>query len=102
MAGRAGPTVAAIAQQDPAFAAGLAGARRATGAVADQRPPQQQIGGRVDHRKNLVLDGLQRRGTGRLGRRVRSHATGQCLHKLVVKCRHLCADRLVSRRMGAE
>jgi hypothetical protein len=60
--GRAGAAVTALAPQDSARAArrshtlGIGGA---FGAVADQRTRHQHVGGRIDHRQNAFLEGLQ-------------------------------------------
>ncbi len=43
------------------------------GAVADQRTPQQRLGGRVDQTQHLLLD------IGRLGAGIRARRPGQCL-----------------------
>jgi hypothetical protein len=68
--------------------AGTAGLHRpAIDSIADQRAPQQPLGGRV-HR---VHRGLQRFDGGGLGR-IRTPARGQCPHELVVKRRHVCAE----------
>ncbi|ORB69712.1 hypothetical protein BST45_08385 [Mycobacterium shinjukuense] len=59
MAGRARPTVAAVANQDPASPTGLPRPRRAVGAVADQRAPKQHVGGRIDQAQDVLLQDLQ-------------------------------------------
>lgn len=58
------PTVPAIAIQQTARPAGLA--RPAVGAVADQRPAKQRLGGRIDRIEHLA----GQRGVGGLGGRV--------------------------------
>ena len=44
------------------------------GAIADQRAPQQRLGGRIDHTQHVLLQGLQRGGVGRLGEPIRAPA----------------------------
>src|SRR5262245_56097310 len=58
---RPGSAVSAVAPQDPARPSGLAGPWGPIGAVADQRAPQQRIGGSIDHAQDGLLEGLQRR-----------------------------------------
>ena len=56
---RTRPARAAVAPQNPAGPSGLAGAGQAVSPVADQRTPQQQVRGRIDHTEDLVNDGLE-------------------------------------------
>ncbi len=81
---------------------GGSGSRQSIGAIADQRTPQQRVGGRVDHRQHLLLRGLQRRSIGRFGGRVGAARSGQGPQKLVVKRRRLGTDRLVSLAMAGK
>ncbi len=102
LAGRAGSAVAAVAPQEPPGTTGGSGSRQSIGAIADQRTPQQRVGGRVDHRQHLLLRGLQRRSIGRFGGRVGAARSGQGPQKLVVKRRRLGTDRLVSLAMAGK
>lgn len=81
--------VAAVAVQQATVAPVLS--RPAVGAIADQRAPQQQLGGPIDH----IQHRLHRGGIGGLGRRIRAGRRTQCPHKLLMKCRRLCAQRLI-------
>ncbi|MCN4187133.1 PE family protein [Mycobacterium tuberculosis] len=97
-AGRPGPAGPAVAVQQPAGPAGLPGPRCAVGAVADQRTPQQQLGGRVHN----VEQALQRRRGGGLSARVRASARSKGLNELGMKRRHLSAHRLIGLAMRGE
>ncbi len=101
LAGRTGSSVAAVADQQPARAAGLA-RRTAVGAVADQRAAQQRPGRGVDHVEHSVFGCLQRRRVGRLGRGVGASGSVQGLQELLVKGGRLGADRLVALSMLLE
>src|SRR5258707_905963 len=90
--GRAAPAVAAIAPQDSARAAVLARPRRPVGAISDQWAPQQQVGGRIDHSQDGLLEGLQRRGIRGLSGRIRAPRPAQGLHKLGLEPRRLSAN----------
>jgi len=57
--GCARATVATIAPQDAAGSTVLAGARRAVGAITDQRAPQQDVGGDVDDVKDRLLESFE-------------------------------------------
>ncbi|AGZ54546.1 hypothetical protein LAUMK7_02979 [Mycobacterium kansasii] len=57
LAGSARRAVPAVAEQQSAGLAGLA-RRGPVGTVADQRSPQQQIGGRIDEIERLLLQEL--------------------------------------------
>ncbi len=95
---RPGPAGPAVAVQQPAGPAGLPGPRCAVGAVADQRTPQQQLGGRVHN----VEQALQRRRGGGLSARVRASARSKGLNELGMKRRHLSAHRLIGLAMRGE
>ncbi|VBA43335.1 hypothetical protein LAUMK13_04485 [Mycobacterium innocens] len=56
--GAAGSTIAAVAVEQAAGPAVLPGSGRSVGAVADQRTPQQRLGGRVHHAERLLLKSL--------------------------------------------
>ncbi len=66
--------------------------------VADQRTPQQQLGGRVHN----VEQALQRRRGGGLSARVRASARSKGLNELGMKRRHLSAHRLIGLAMRGE
>ncbi|CFC71490.1 Uncharacterised protein [Mycobacterium tuberculosis] len=88
----AGPTVAAVAVQNPAVAAVLARTRQPVGAVADQRTPQQRLGGRIDQVEQILLNRL--RGC-RLSDGVGVTAGGEGPDKLFMKHRRLGTQRLI-------
>ncbi len=89
LSGCAGPAVAAVAEQQPTVAAGLPGARRPVGTVADQWAPQQRLGGGVDRGQHV------RPGVGGLGAGIRSRVHGQGPHHLGVKSGRLRAGGLI-------
>ncbi len=89
LSGCAGPAVAAVAEQQPTVAAGLPGARRPVGTVADQWAPQQRLGGGVDRGQHV------RPGVGGLGAGIRSRVHGQGPHHLGVKGGRLRAGGLI-------
>ncbi|OPE45689.1 hypothetical protein BV508_28760 [Mycobacterium intermedium] len=84
MSRRAGRTVAAVADQQPAGTPGSS-CYRPVRAIADQGASQQRIGGSVDQRQQALLEALQRRGARGLGRGVYNRTSGQNLHKLAMK-----------------
>ncbi|SGA60664.1 Uncharacterised protein [Mycobacterium tuberculosis] len=94
--GRTRPAVTAVAVQQPACPAGLTGPGRPVGAVADQRPPQQREGGRIDRVQQLLLH------VGGLGARIRTRTRGQRPHELVVKRRRRSAQRLILLGVGGK
>ncbi len=94
----AGPAGSAVTPQKPTGRAVLS--RRPIGTVADERSAQQCLGGRVDGREQLLLDGLKRGYIGRLGECIRTVCGAQCLGELPVKLRHLSADRLILQGSG--
>ncbi|VBA36793.1 hypothetical protein LAUMK136_01584 [Mycobacterium attenuatum] len=95
---RARPSVAAATEQPPAIPAVGATTRGAVGPVADQRASGSRLNRRVDR----VEQALQRRGASGLGSRIRARTSGQGPHKLLVKGRGLCAQRLIRLTVRAE
>ncbi|VBA32291.1 hypothetical protein LAUMK21_04750 [Mycobacterium pseudokansasii] len=82
--------VAAIAeQQSPGLPVGVRCV--AIGAVTDQRATQQQLRGRI----HQIEQFLHRQHIGRLGTRIRGRARSQSTHNLIMKRRHLGAQRLI-------
>lgn len=88
LSGRPRSARAAVPPQQPSGPTVLPGSGGADRTITDQRTPQYQLGGRIDHTQHRVLKGLQWISAGRLGGPVRCCAGAQRLHKLVVKqCR---------------
>ncbi len=87
------PAGSAVTPQQPTGRTALSG--RPIDTIADERSTQQCLGGRVDGREQLLLDGLKRGCIGRLGECIRTVCGAQCLGELPVKLRHLSADRLI-------
>ncbi len=98
--GGAGAAVAAVAEEQPAIPAGLSGGP--VGTVADQRAPQQRLGGGTDRRQHVLRRRLQRRDVRRLGGRVGAPRAGQRLYELGMKRPHLNAETLIGLRMSGE
>ncbi len=98
LAGRSGAAVAPIAVQDPAVASTLSSPRHPIVAVADQRAPQQRLGGRIDHVEHC----LQRRGVGDLRACILPRSRVKGGYQLVVKRRHLGAERLIGLGMSGK
>ncbi len=99
---RTRPAITAIAPQQPTRPAGLPGPRRPIGPLADQRSPQQQLGGEVDHPHHVLgnglqrlREGLQRHNIGRLGGGIRAPHAGQNVYELGMKRLRLRAQRLI-------
>ncbi len=86
--GVTGPAVTTVAVQQAAGPTVLPGTP--VGAVADQRAPQQRLGGRVDRVEQGLLH------VGGLGAGIRARAGVQGPHELVVIRRQLSAQRLIA------
>ncbi|VBA38717.1 hypothetical protein LAUMK136_02614 [Mycobacterium attenuatum] len=98
-AGLAGSTrraVPAVAEQQSTGLSGCA-RRGPIGAVADQRSPQQQIGGRIDEIERLLRQELQH--VCGLSAGVVTRAGVQRRDKLLMKRFHLVAERLIGLRL---
>ncbi|SOK27464.1 hypothetical protein MSIMFB_05707 [Mycobacterium simulans] len=98
---RAGVAATAVAVQQPAGPAVRVGCG-AVDAIADQRTPQQRLSGRIDHIQHALLHRLQRSGACGFGTDIRACSRGQCLDKLLVKCRRLRARRLIGLSMSGK
>lgn len=101
LSGRAARARASVAVQQTA---GTAGRTRgaAVRAVADQRAPQQRIGGRVDHTEDGLPESLQRCRAGGFGQRVGACARRQVLQEQSLEVRRLRTDGLIRLTVGAE
>src|SRR5262249_19539067 len=92
--GRRRIAVAAVAIQ-PSAGPTVTTRRRPVGAIADQRAAGELQERAVDRVHHALLEGLQGRGVGGLGGRVRARTRVEGLHKLVVKRGRLLAELLI-------
>ncbi len=95
---RAGPAVAAVADNPPAVPAGLPGPRRAIGAVADQRTPGDRLNFPIDR----VEQALQRVALADSAAAYCAPPACMALYELLMKQRRLRAERLILLRGGAK